>query len=217
MPSRSEIFKLRLMTSSLMLSFIGLSAGLQVSPMAMKQAICHAESSVTMLAGGATIGEDAAKAAWLANQDVPQYGPKAGKAGARRRGTTGKSAAATVAAAKAAWTANQAESLRKPSAYRTPSMGDNSPAARPAPVPMGSSEPSVARRSVYAPPAVAVPVPAAPAPVPYTMVGVSLGEAAAKSAWLAKLDAPKWGPKANQPKPSRKPSAYRKPSMGDNV
>tara|TARA_B100000795_G_scaffold47540_1_gene31268 strand:- start:116 stop:733 length:618 start_codon:yes stop_codon:yes gene_type:complete len=205
-----------------MLSFLGLSTGFQAGPMAMKQTVCITKP-VTMMAGSASIGEAAAKKAWLAN-NPPAYGPGAakGQAGARRGGAPGRSAAATIAASKAAWNANHPQVAGKASAYRSPAFGDNSAAMRPmsSPAAMRVSETKVAQRSAYAPPAVAPPVPAAPAPAPvaYTMVGVGGDEAAAKAAWLAKLDAPKFGPnKGRKAAPTRKSSTYRNPSMGDNM
>ena len=201
------------------LSFLGLSAGMLVGPMTIKPPICHAHSVMMK----APVGEAAAKAAWLRNRDVPTWGPKAGaKTGrARRAGTS--VAVTSVAASKAAWQATQDTSSRKASAYRTPSMGDNAPTTRPVAAPVTAAPVTAARTAFVAPVPVAAqkPVAALAAPVAYTMAGVSLGEAAAKAAWLAKQETPKWGGKggrkATQRKNARKASGYRTPSMGDNV
>ena len=205
-----------------MLCMLGLSTGFQAGPMAIKQTVCVTKP-MTMLAG-ASLGEDAAKRAWLAN-NPPAYGPNAGKgqAGARRAGPpgAGRSAAAVIAASKSAWNdKNHQVSGKASTLYRASAFGDNSPAVRPMASRVASSEPPMARRSALAPPAVAPPAPAAPAPsaVPYTMVGVGGDEAAAKAAWLAKMEAPKFGPaKGRKAASTRKSSTYRNPSMGDNM
>ena len=204
-----------------MLSFLGLSTGFQAGPVAIKQTVCVTKP-VTMLAGGAHLGEDAAKKAWLAN-NPPAYGPNAGKgqAGARRVGAPARSASAIIAASKAAWNDKHHQVAGKAAAhYRSSAFGDNSPAVRPMSSPVATSEAPVARRSPLAPPAVAPPVPAAaaPSPVAYTMVGVGGDEAAAKAAWLAQMEAPKFGPaKGRKAASTRKSSTYRNPSMGDNM
>ena len=118
-----------------MIALLGLSAGFQAGPMAIKPMMC-ATKPVTMMAG-ASLGEEAAKKAWLANNPA-SYGPGAGKAGAKRSAKRGgapvRTAAAIVAASKAAWNDkhHSASPAGKVSAmyYRSSAFGDASGAVR---------------------------------------------------------------------------------------
>jgi len=204
-----------------MIALLGLSAGFQAGPMAIKPTMC-ATKPVTMMAG-ASLGEESAKKAWLANNPA-SYGPGAGKAGAKRSAKRGgapvRTAAAIVAASKAAWNDkhHSASPAGKVSAmyYRSSAFGDNSPGMRPLSPQVAPSEGPVAWRNALAPQAIEPPKTAAPAPSSVAGGGQG-GEAAAKAAWLAKLDAPTYGPKKGRKAAStRKSSTYRNPSMGDN-
>lgn len=200
-----------------MIAVLGLSAGFQAGPMAIMPTVC-ATKPVTMMAG-ASLGEEAAKKAWLAKNPA-SYGPGAGKAGAKRGGPPVRTAAAIVAACKAAWNNkhHSASPAVKVSAmyYRTSAFGDNSAQMRPISPQVASSEGPVAWRNALAPPAIEPPKTAAPAPST-SVAGGGGNEAAAKAAWLAKLDAPAYGPnKGRKAASTRKSSTYRNPSMGDN-
>ena len=233
---------------SSLIALLGLSAGFHAGPMAIKPTVC-ATKPVTMMAG-ASLGEEAAKKAWLANNPA-SYGPKAGKPGAKRGGAPVRTAAAIVAASKAAW--NEKHHSASPAGmisamyYRKSAFGDNSPGVRPVSPQVASSEGPVAWRNALAPPAIEPPKTAAPGPStsvagggdpnpnpnpnpnpkpkpnpnpnPNQVAGGGGDEAAAKAAWLAKLDAPAYGPNKGRKAAStrkRKSSTYRNPSMGDN-
>jgi len=206
---------------SSLIALLGLSAGFHAGPMAIKPTVC-ATKPVTMMAG-ASLGEEAAKKAWLAKNPASYDGPKAAKAGAKRGGAPVRTAAAIVAASKAAW--NDKHHSASPAGmvsamyYRKSAFGDNSPGVRPVSPQVASSEGPVAWRNALAPPAIEPPKTAAPAPSTSVVAGGGGDEAAAKAAWLAKLDAPAYGPNKGRKAAStrkRKSSTYRNPSMGDN-
>ena len=150
---------------SSLIALLGLSAGFHAGPMAIKPTVC-ATKPVMMMAG-ASLGEEAAKKAWLANNPA-SYGPKAGKPGAKRGGAPVRTAAAIVAASKAAW--NDKHHSASPAGmisamyYRKSAFGDNSPGVRPVSPQVASSEGPVAWRNALAPPAIEPPKTAAPAP-----------------------------------------------------
>ena len=156
--------------------------------------------------------EAAAKAAWLAKVEVPTWGAKTGATRPSLPKPSSSSTPASApapavplpappaasatapmpddAAAKAAWLAK----------VEAPTWGAKTGATRPSlPKPSSSSTPASA-------PAPAVPLPAPPAasataPMP--------DDAAAKAAWLAKVEAPTWGAKtgtAPVPAPPTRPA-----------
>ena len=191
------------MLNTVLLSMLGLSAGLMAGPMATKSPVCQARSVF--------MNEDAAKAAWLANQEAPKWGPKAGATAgsvAPPAGTVAPSAPMAAPAAAAAMIADgtlsrkekmlQMTMTRKPSAYRTPSMGDNVPSAmRPGAPPVAASRAPVAVGLPQGLPTARTPVAAARAArAPAAAAAVPSTEEAAKAAWLAKQDSPEWGTKA---------------------